>query len=204
MSSTFPKHPVLGRASLPCYPTARKKRNVPPARDPSSAGGASINGIALDCTMDQRATRAAGATVTARPASAEGARRVAPAKEDTKPIMVDGGGEAGRKVGGGRRKEGELDEQQSAIDQRRRGGGRDVGSGGGRKMRSAAAKAARLAGQGEERCAHGEGLVGRGLGPPRWGLSPQRRPPIGQSSGRGALSASDPPAPALRAGTKRD
>lgn len=85
-----------------------KKRNVPPARDPSSAGGASINGIALDCTMDQRATRAAGATVTARPASAEGARRVAPAKDDTKPIMVAGGGEAGGRLGIGRRK-GELD-----------------------------------------------------------------------------------------------
>lgn len=46
--------------------------------------------MALDWTMDQRATRAAdaGATATARPANADGVRRVAPAKEDTKPIMV--------------------------------------------------------------------------------------------------------------------
>lgn len=60
---------------------------------PSSAGGASIKGIALDWTMDQRATcvDADGDTATARPARAERARtaRVAlPAKEDTKPIMM--------------------------------------------------------------------------------------------------------------------
>jgi len=44
----------------------------------------------LDCTIDQRATRApeAGTTATARPARAVGVRSVAPAKDDTKPIMV--------------------------------------------------------------------------------------------------------------------
>lgn len=74
---------------------------------PSSAGGASINGIALDLTMVQRAVRADadGDTATARPASAERARtaRVAPpAKEDTKPIMM-GVGERETDKGHGQR-----------------------------------------------------------------------------------------------------
>jgi len=77
---------------------------------PSSAGGASMNGIDLDLTMDQRATRtdAAGGTDTARPARLERARtaRDAPlAKEETKPIMMAievGKGEGCVWRGGGR------------------------------------------------------------------------------------------------------
>lgn len=91
---------------------------------PSSAGGASINGIALDLTMVQRAVRADadGDTATARPASAERARtaRVAPpAKEDTKPIMM-GVGERETDKGHGQR-------GKAGTEQVGRGGGAGVG-----------------------------------------------------------------------------
>jgi len=82
--------------------------------EPSRAGGASINGMALLLTIVQRATAGAAGAATRHPANAVGARRVAPPKADTKPNMLAARGmrrggnrlstcAAQGRVGGGRR-----------------------------------------------------------------------------------------------------
>lgn len=67
--------------------------SIPPTMEPSRAGGASINGIALLFTIVQRAAMGAAGAATRHPANAVGARSaVAPPKADAKPNILGGAG----------------------------------------------------------------------------------------------------------------